>query len=152
MNSLFLAALYLLSAPPESDPPYRISPVRATIAIEDAGRILVVTSPTGIGRAKIERLAPAWPRTLTLRLGIKGLEGFACRNERLEIRSALGLTEVEVRTRKSSEEKWSESKIQREPKLIARRKGEIIEVEIPAELLQPEAKSLEVEWVDFYRG
>lgn len=151
-SALLLGCGLTLLASAADDAPYKVTPDRATITIADAGKTLVVTSPKGIGKARIELVAEAWPRSLTLRIGIKGLEGFTCRNERLEIRGALGRDEVEVRRRGSIREDWSPSKISREPRLVARRKGESIEVEIPGEMLSREANILEVEWIDFYRG
>lgn len=151
--SCFLAGLCLLAAPPaDGDSPFRITPDRATIQVEEGGKSLVVSSPGGIGKATLDRISPAWPGILTLRIGIKGLEGFVCRNERLEVRGALGRNEVEVRTRASEKAEWSPAKISREPALVVRRKGETIEVQIPRELLTAEAKYLHVEWIDFYRG
>src|SRR5262245_50586752 len=51
--------------------------------------ILVITSPSGISRATIERKEERWPRSVTLHLKLKSLESFRAENGKVAIDAAV---------------------------------------------------------------
>ena len=86
---------------PKTTPPKLLSELRKPgdtfVARTEAHRtVYVITSPSGIGDAKITRAEGEWPRHVALRLQYEQgrpftmLEAFSFRTDRLEVNSALG--------------------------------------------------------------
>jgi hypothetical protein len=145
-----LLLLATLAAEPAVAPKYEIKAMRGEIAVADAGRRLEVTSEFGIGRAMIRLVEGQWPAKLTFLLKLKELEGVTLRNDRLELRTNRRAEQVEIREKEG--EAWKDAGIQKEPRITIRGDAGKIEVEVPAALLRPDVRQIEIEWVDYYRG
>jgi hypothetical protein len=117
------------------------------VATEVAGGalILTVTSPGGIGSAEVKPEKGAWPKKVTVRLVLKGLEGFSAECGAKKVSARLGAAGGKGEPLDSA----------RGPEalegLAAEKKGEFIEVELPEGFAAGKDAVLKISWVDFYR-
>lgn len=108
----------------------------------------VVKSPTGIGQAVIERKEEAWPKAVTLRLHLKGLESFQVSNGKVTLNVAVSAGKVR---------RWKDGKEDAEldknspfwTDIIA--KDGYFEMTLPKPFLEGNPKSITLKWIDFYR-
>ena len=113
--------------------------------------VIAIRSDFGIGTARITRAGDAlWPEKIVLQLHLKGLEGFHAENDRLRLHGALGLDGIESYERDDAGA-WREVEVKPEHGMPIRRSDERIEVELPKVLLHPDAKTVSIQWIDFYR-
>ena len=141
---------------------------RVAVRLEGDSTIFIVTSPSGIGRMTIERADSKWPKSMIVRLNLKGLEGFGVSDGLVSIRG-----EVPVPTRGAGIQPrvWLEGQenqpmTQNHPHWISirRRTAErkspepesapdgYFELTLPPALFRESPKSISVSWVDFYRS
>ncbi len=112
---------------------------------------IAVRSETGFGMARISRIDDVpWPEKIVLLLHLKGLEGFSAANDGLRLHGALGLAGVEA-YKPGDHGAFFPVESQPEHAMPIRRGKDAIEVEVPQVLLDPVAKTLYINWVDFYR-
>jgi hypothetical protein len=100
---------------------------KITVAKEDFGQTLTVTSPRGIGRATITRRGETWPNPLKFRFNLKALEGLT----------------VDTGKGKPINTGHHDSDV------VKREAG--IEYVIPRDRLGDDVQTLKVQWVDYYR-
>jgi hypothetical protein len=121
-----------------------------------------VSSQSGIGGATITATNGKWPTTVILRLHLGGLESFAVSNGKIKLTGSvlshdgstkrLYLSEVgkEGERESGTEIKVLDAAGKRVKGLP--NKGGYFEITLPKALLEGQPKSLEVGWIDFYRG
>ena len=133
--------------------------------------VYVITSPSGIGDAKITRLAGEWPRHTALKLqyeqgrAFTRLEGVSLRTDRLEVNGPLGgipekanREPVPVKLNFWFVSKAGEPEFQHTGEIpVAGTLDATVQVEdgglelvLPADCLT-ESKSLKIDWIDAYR-
>jgi len=135
---------------------------RVTVKVDDGRAVVDIRSPFGISNATIERTASEWPKAVVLRLHLKGLEHYQVTSGELVIagsapsrpkpepvgdeedRAADGVEKLKATIRMFHEDGKPASEIPL--------KSGYFEIELPGKLLEGNARSLRVEWVDFYRG
>jgi hypothetical protein len=100
---------------------------KITVAKEDFGQTLTVTSPRGIGRATITRRGDTWPNPLKFRFNLKALEGLT----------------VDTGKGKPINTGHHDSDV------VKREAG--IEYVIPRDRLGDDVQTLKIQWVDYYR-
>jgi hypothetical protein len=110
-----------------------------------------VRSESGIGLARITRLDDSpWPEKIVVHLHLKGLEGFTAGSDLLRLHGALGFPELEAFAA-GDHGAFFRVEVKPEYAMPIRRGKDAIEVELPQVLLDPDAKTLYIQWVDFYR-
>ncbi len=169
MRSLvvFLAmALFATAAQADDLPTFDIRAKKPAdtikVKVEKDTTIFDIVSPNGIGGATINPPKGKWPTTVILRLHLGGLESFAASAGKMRLtgsvlshsgnRKRLTLTED---GKDDSREPGTEIKVLDaggEPVKGLPGKGGYFEIRLPKALLKGEAKSLELGWIDFYRG
>jgi len=123
---------------------------------------LDVSSQSGIGGATVTLAKGKWPKTIVLRLHLSGLESFAVSNGKIKLTGSvlchsgntkrLYLTEI---GKEEEREPGTEIKVldsAGRPVKGLPGKGGYFEITLPKTLLEGESKSLELGWIDFYRG
>lgn len=151
-----------------ADEPYKATPrkkddtVKMSVAKDQV--ICEVTCPSGIGGLKIERQGEAWPKTMLMRLHIRGLEHFHASAGGLALGAALSSPEMT----RSWLEKDGKSINQdagdplhlevrvrdRDGTPVESRmspKGGSIEVVIPEAFFREKPEAITISWIDFYR-
>lgn len=125
---------------------------------------LIVHSPSGIGKATIERLDDAWPEKLLLRFPFRGLESLKISAGKLKLNASVSSHDGTVRVWKDDlEDKLLDAKSPYSLKIqILDRKGNatqklplhegVIQIELPKNLLENAPATFQVEWIDFYRS
>ena len=167
MPFVCVAALAAEAAAPPFDAKIVTKKGDDAVAIKQEGDkvILSVTSRTGIGKATVTPAAK-WPKTVVLRLHLRGLESLRLSDGRTTLEAAVsshGDGAVRLSLRDGNNEKpidakspyWTEIRIldgQGQPVKKLPPTDGCFELEIPQALLQGEAKPLELFWIDFYRG
>ena len=96
----------------------------ASVTAQREGVVVAIRSKSGIGEARLVRRGRAWPKRVTLRLGVKGLESL-----RMDDGGAL---------------RFEMSRKGPTPHGVA--------LDVPARLLQRNPKEIALAWVDFFRG
>jgi hypothetical protein len=134
---------------------------RITEIIGDGRTVFCVRSPSGIGRATIQR--ETWPDHVNLRLHLRGLERLKLSDGSVTIKASVlshsGNRRL-LRVVQDDEEKavekgspyWTEIQVldsKGKPVRGLPEEGGYFEMILPKPLL--EAKSLTIEWIDFYR-
>lgn len=124
--------------------------------------IIDVTSKFGIDKATIRRESPKWPRSILVRLHLKGLELFNVANGELSVDwsvTSTGDNSSRVFLRSGVKETALDTKSPyHTPVRIVGGKGRIplvdgyFEVPLPARLLQRNPDEIKLEWIDFYRN
>lgn len=95
----------------------------ASVTAQREGVVVAIRSKSGIGGAQLVRQGRAWPKRVTLRLNVKGLES---------LRMEGGALRFETSRRGPT------------PHGVA--------LDVPARLLQSNPKEITLAWVDFFRG
>lgn len=124
----------------------------------------IVESPSGISQAVIVRQDEAWPKTIILRLHLKGLESFPVSNGKVKVDAAVSSQTGKVRIWKDGKEDipldekspfrteirivGSDGKPSREIPL----KDGYFEVTLPRAFFEVNPKTITVAWIDFYRN
>ena len=131
--------------------------------VRDGGTAFCVRSPRGIGSATIQR--EAWPDQVRLRLHLRGLEELTIRSDSMALKASVlshsghrrMLRVVNDGQEKDVEEGgpyWTEIKtFDSNGKQVQGWPGEggYFEMLVPQRLLEAQPKSLDVDWIDFYR-
>jgi hypothetical protein len=126
--------------------------------------VFVVKSPSGISQAVIERLEESWPKTVVLRLHLKGLESFRASNGKVTLDAVASSQDGTVRLWKDGKEDaaldkkspfWtairivgSEGKLAKDIPL----KNGYFEVTLPKAFFEGNPKAITLNWIDFYRN
>lgn len=106
-----------------------------TLAFTGSTAIIDITSPTGIGKAKITTATGHWPQRVIFRLHLQALEGFQVSNGNYHFNYALE----------------SEHNAYRYNQAKAGQKLDPIEVEVPPGWLEEAPATLNIQWIDWYR-
>ena len=115
------------------------SPNSIKAVTHDSAVIFEVKSTSGIGSGKIKLVAGNWPKKVSVRLHLRGLEGFSVSNGKKTLqRSDLNILMLDPKGNPV------------EGKYLLKKKG-YYEAAIPPPLLGPDVKELQIRWVDFYR-
>jgi hypothetical protein len=133
---------------------------RIRFLIEGNTTIIDIASGFGIDRAAIAREADHWPRSVVVRLHLRGLESFQATAEDVTVEwsvSAAGDRPARVTLRRGSEETPLDETSPYFTKAsvvggrgTARRDG-YFEVPLPSQLFEANPKKVSLAWVDFYR-
>lgn len=126
--------------------------------------IFTVKSPSGISQTVIERLDDHWPKVVTLRLYLKGLESFRASNGKVTLNAEVTRQDGKLKTRlwKNREtsalnEKspfWADIRIvgaDGKPSAEIPLRNGYFELTLPRAFLQGDPKSIAIHWIDFHR-
>jgi hypothetical protein len=133
---------------------------RVKALVELYRAVLTITSPGGIGKATVERKGETWPDEVRLRLHLRGLEslviecGAAAISAQVHARDGGFTTDLRL-TRNGKDAAAAGTEIRAfdakgNPAKGLPGEGGCFEIVLPKAML--EAKTLKVEWIDFYRG
>jgi len=135
---------------------------RIKVRVEGDMATLDVTSPSGIGGATVTLTKGKWPTTVILRLHLSGLESFAVSNGKIKLTGSvlshsgetkrLYLTEIANGGEREPGTQINVFDAQGRPARGLPDKGGYFEIRLPKALLDGQPKSLELGWIDFYRG
>ena len=148
---------------------FKITTGRADDAVavraEKDRTVVAVESPSGIGRAVLERPGGTWPEGLVLRLHLKGLEGFRASNGHLTLDAAVSIPQGRKRVRlwKDGNEGaplnekspfWMDIRViggdGRPARGLPLKDGHF-EMTLPGLFFEGNPKSITLDWIDFYR-
>lgn len=152
--------------PPKFDIQTRRKDDKVIVGTQDGKTVLTVVSPFGIGKATIRCTAQRWPEKLVLRLRLSGLESLVVGNANTKLAASVssqGDGVVRVRLMSDGPEQpldrsspyWMEIRAfnaEGKPSCPPLEKGGFFEITIPKALLDDDSRTLEVQWIDFYRG
>ena len=144
------------AAPKNSSDRYQISARRKsdTVTVEATKErtVFVVKSPAGISHASIERLDEGWPKSVVLRLHLKGLEGFQVTNGKVTREAAVSSQEKPPKVRLWKDGKEDDPLTEKSPFwtdiLIV---GGTFEIALPKAFFEGSPKTITLHWIDFYR-
>jgi len=131
------------------------------VKIDGDSTTLDVFSPSGIGGATITLTQGPWPKTVVLRLHLRGLEYFTASSGKFKLTGSVlshsGNTKRFYLGEDGKKEPQPESTIKvfnaaGKPVEGLPGEGGYFEFTVPRPLLEGEPKSLELGWIDFYRG
>lgn len=125
-----------------------------------------VKSPSGIGGATIERAEKAWPAAVSLKLHLNGLESLVVSTGKVKLSAAVSIHDGKLGVRQWKNDKEDEPLNQKSPLWMDIRpigadgkpaerlplKDGWFEVTLPKALLESNPPSLDLQWIDFYRG
>jgi acetyl esterase/lipase len=129
----------------------------------EAGTLtLNIFSPSGIGRATITSPQGTWPERVQLRVHLAGLEHVEISNGSLRLTgeysshgagpAELHSSEADVNTASKVEFPITARNATGQPVSELPGKDGYFEIGLPGEVLADQSKTLEVQWIDFYRG
>jgi hypothetical protein len=153
------------------DPPARFAittrkPADAVTPSGDATRtVFDVTSPSGIGRAEVTRTGDAWPKAVTVRLRLGGLEHFTASHGATAIGAAVGVRDGRIKVRAWAGKDEAKDLAANDPLRAAVRvldaagrpapslpvQDGVVEVDLPAAFFADNPKAIALDWIDFYR-
>lgn len=112
--------------------------------------IVSVTSKSGIGGATLIRAGESWPASITVRLKLNNLESFEMNNGYIRFNTSVGSPESVPYWRVGESDKQP---VQTEGALAVsvNRTGEWFEIDIPREMVDPNATEIGFEWVNEFR-
>jgi hypothetical protein len=124
-----------------------------------------VKSPFGISQAVIERQKDTWPKTVVLRLHLKGLSSFWASNGKVIFNAAVSIQEGKTQVRLWKDDKedapldekspfWTVIRIvggDGKPAKELPLKDGYFEITLPRAFFDGNPKSITVNWIDFYR-
>jgi hypothetical protein len=157
-------------APKEASGKFKITTRRKDDSVEvraDKDKtVFAVKSPFGISQAVIERVEDEWPKSVVLRLHLKGLESFRASNGKVTLDAAVSIEEgkQKVRVWKDGKEKapldekstlWLDVRIvggDGKPAKELPLKDGYFEVALPRAFFEGNPKAITVNWIDFYRN
>jgi hypothetical protein len=127
--------------------------------------VFIVKSPFGISQAVIERQADTWPKTVVLRLHLKGLESFRASNGKVTVDAAVSIEEGKQKVRMWKDGKEDAPLDEKSPLWLDVRivggdgkpakelplKDGYFEVALPRAFFEGNPKSITLNWIDFYR-
>ena len=127
--------------------------------------VFAVKSPFGISQAVIERVEDTWPKSVVLRLHLKGLESFRASNGKVRLGAAVSIREgkTQVRMWKDGKEDapldeksplWTDIRIvggDGKPGRELPLKDGYFDVVLPRAFFEGKPKSITLNWIDFYR-
>lgn len=151
----------------DADSAFTITTKRAgdqvKVEVETEKTCFVVRSSTGIGRAIIERNGTNWPKTVLVRLHLKGLENFRVSNgqdclvaavSHQDGRASLWMDGEETSLLDSQHPYWMKIRVvenEESPGQPNPSKDGWFQMQLPKALLEDDPKSIELKWIDFYR-
>jgi hypothetical protein len=153
----------------ETPPNFKLKLRKADDLIEFQSKmgttIFTVKSPSGISQTAIERLDNHWPKVVTLRLYLKGLEGFRASNGKITLNAEVTKQDGKLKTRLWKDKETSAALNEKSPfwmniRIIGadgKPSGEIplqngyFELTLPRAFLQGNPKSITIHWIDFHR-
>ena len=163
-----LAVLVSMAAGDDALPNFKIATQRETDSVEARGEgggiVFVVKSPNGIGQATVERTDSSWPETAGIRLHLKGLEKFTVSAGKVALHAAVSSHDGSVRVWRGDDEGtsldgkspyWMDIRaISREgkPTKAVPLNGGHFELVVPKALFEHDPKTIEFQWIDFYRN
>jgi hypothetical protein len=155
-----------------AEPDFQITCKREDDSVEiatEAGRaVLTVASPRGIGVATVQRRQPHWPMAVILRLRLRGLESLTIAADQVTLGVSVSSSpphpaRLHVSQTGKQQEKaidrssryWTEVRVLEangKPASGLPAEGGRFELQLPAELLAGNPKTIEIRWIDFYRN
>ncbi|NLF68105.1 MAG: hypothetical protein GX575_03510 [Candidatus Anammoximicrobium sp.] len=130
--------------------------------------VLTLVSPRGIGAATVRRRGARWPKTVTLRLQLRGLEWLTVAAGKVTLGVSVSSSAPEaVRLFSSETGKPQKETVERgscywtqvrvldpngKPASGLPGAGGWFEVQLPAALLKDNPESVAIRWIDFYRN
>ncbi len=164
---LALLAIVACSAVPQPPATFEVELTKPEDSIEvsseNGATIIDVTSPSGIGSARITRTVGAMPQEIIFRMHLKGLEhfSFAFHDDVVEISipSSGGHAPIvlnknagpsEVNPLNASSPLWMETSTVPPGQAIPLSDG-YFEIRAPRAFLESDADSFAIDWIDFYR-
>jgi hypothetical protein len=127
------------------------------IQYENDTALIDIQSPTGVGSATFELDSSSMPGNLTLRLHLKGLEGFRLTSAQDQISASVSSGDTAAVDSQSIVSSGTESPLLpghplwMEIELAAGQAEKYFEVTVPPEFIREAGKTFEIEWIDFYR-
>ena len=161
---LLVMALPVVAAQAHDLPTFDIKAKKPTdqikLKVEQDTATLDISSPSGIGGATITLAKGKWPTTVVLRLHLRGLESFSASNSKIKLSASVashGGNPKRLYLTEDGKEKQPETEIKvldaaGKPVKGLPDKGGYFEIRLPNALLEGQPKSLELGWIDFYRG
>lgn len=140
--------------------PLSPNPSFASVQVTEQGDaiIFVVSDERGIGAAKIVRHADTWPaKAIVTFEGFTTLEGLSLTDGEILLQTQLGTDQQEQKHAEGHYFQRGTRKLDNQrPEFTAlidmQRRGQNIEIVLPALLLDPKKTELEIQWIDFYRN
>ena len=158
----------LLGAEPDFDLSLKHSDDRVEVCAEEGRVVFTVVSPRGIGAATIRRRAARWPKTVILRLRLRGLESLMIAAGQVTLDASVSSSAPHaVRLYASESGQQQEKAVSRgsrywtevrlcvavgKPASGLPTEGGWFEVQLPAALLNDNPESVALRWIDFYRN
>ena len=137
---------------------------RVEVKSEGDKVVLMLHSPFGISNVIIERTGETWPDSLVLRLHLKGLENLSITNEKKKLEASVSSQDGKVRLWVDGQEDllldatspyWMEIRMVgsdgKTAKTIPLKDG-YFEMKCPKRFFEGNPKSINVNWIDFYRN
>jgi hypothetical protein len=151
MLALIAALMACEPAPPEFkiELQHKDDTIRVKATADET--TFIITSQTGIGRAKIGPREGAWPKRVRLDLRLKTLEGFSVGNGKLKLATFLGADGPAEAFLRDEEGTYRPAPDYKAPAITVLKKRRGIEVVLPAEIFE-NAESIDVQWIDAYRN
>ena len=132
---------------------------RVAASVEEGSTTFTVTSPSGIGQATIERKGDAWPKTVVLRLNLKGLESLVISNGKTELSASVGGEGVRLSADGRPLAGKSSGPGAMDPLWMSIQSfnaagdaGHYFGMTLPKAMLGEKAKVLTIQWIDYYRN
>jgi hypothetical protein len=109
------------------------------VSVQNNKAVIHISSEIGIGSATVELIEGRWPRTVLLRLHLRGLEGITVSNGTMMLeRPELSVTAFDASGNPTDQ------------KYLCDDNG-YFEVHLPDSLFDQVVTAIRIEWVDFYR-
>lgn len=155
----------------EATPKFKITAKRdndkVDVRVEPGEAIFSVHSPFGISEANVERLGPNWPARVVVRLHLKGLEHFRASNGHVVLEASASITSSgvqEIRLWKDGNEAapldatspfWTKIRAIGDDGKLARKiplERGFFQIELPTQFFAGNPRSIQFNWIDFYRN
>lgn len=101
--------------------------------------IIDITSESGMGKGTVKLIKGKWPEILSVRLHLKGLEGFTVSNGK----TTIDKSDMSVKAYDKNGQLFEKKYLMNEPGYY--------EVHLPNALFEAGTTYIEIHWVDFYR-
>ncbi len=158
----------LLGAEPDFEVALKRLEDRLEVCAGEGRVVFSVASPRGIGAAAIRRRARQWPKTVVLRLQLRGLESLTIEAGQVTLGASVSssaphavrlyASETGTQQEKTVERGhryWTQVRIvgaDGKPASGLPTEGGWFELQLPPALLKDNPESLAIRWVDFYRN
>jgi len=148
---------------------FKITPTKkndtVTVQADKDKAVFVVKSPSGIGKAVIDRQQDKWPKSVIVRLHLKGLESLEAANGNVTLHAAVSVKDSKpsIRLWKDGQEKagldknsplWTPISIlgvDGKPATQLPLKDGYFELQLPAAFFEGNPQTITLSWIDFYR-